>query len=52
MFKIAKMHPKIIRDLLPFLQSQIKIVEKQRGMGNDLKLRSSYESLRISVQNK
>ncbi|CAO1416871.1 unnamed protein product [Diamesa serratosioi] len=52
MSKIAKMNPKIVRDLLPFLQSQIRIVEQQRGIANDQSIRSSYESLRISVQNK
>ncbi|CAO1408985.1 unnamed protein product [Diamesa tonsa] len=52
MIKIAKMNPKIVADLLPFLQSQIKIVEQQRGMGKDLKLRSSYDNLKISLQNK
>lgn len=52
MFKIAKMNPKVVADLLPFLHSQIKIVEQQRGMGNDPKLRSSYDSLKILVQKK
>lgn len=52
MKKFAKLCPKIVSALMPFLQVQIKKCEHLRGSGVDMKLRGLYEELQTALNKK
>jgi hypothetical protein len=45
--KLAKLQPKIINALLPYLMDKIQKVEQLRGSGRDVKLRNFYDQLQM-----